>query len=62
MFDKDGQFIDKCSDHLEGSITPGQTRNFKVSCSNCRENPMPSYETYKVKIVDASPAQPESGV
>lgn len=54
LFDDQGQFIDKCSDHLEGSIGPGKTRNFKVTCPNCRDNPMPKYNTYKIEVVDAS--------
>jgi len=58
LFDKDGQFIDKCSDQLEGSISPGETRNFKVSCPNCPASPMPAYETYKVAIIDAYFSRP----
>lgn len=54
LFDKGGQFIDKCSSHLEGSIVPGETRNFKVSCQNCANNPMTAYDKYTVDIVEAT--------
>lgn len=54
LFDKDGQFIDKCTDHLEGTIAPDETRNFKVSCPNCANNPMPAYDSYEVAVVDAT--------
>jgi len=54
LFDKGGQFIDKCSSHLEGSIGPGETRNFKVTCPNCANNPMPAYDRYTIEIVEAT--------
>jgi hypothetical protein len=37
LFAKDGTFVDKCSSYVDGSIRPAQDRNFKVSCSNCRD-------------------------
>ena len=62
LFGKDGQFIDKCSDHMDGSLAPGETRNFKVSCHNCRDSPMPQFNRYEVKIVNATFVPPRSGV
>jgi len=61
LFEKYGQFIDKCSSYLDGSIAPGDTRNFKASCPDCRENPMPKYDHYTIEIVDAMLAQSGSG-
>ena len=37
LFDKDGQFLDKCSSYESGRVAPGQTHNFKVSCDGCRD-------------------------
>lgn len=54
LFDKDGRFVDKCSSYLDGAISPGQTRNFKVSCSACRAAAQPLvYDRYTIAIVDA---------
>ena len=55
MFAADGQFVDKCSSYLDGSIAPGQARNFKVSCAGCRDVRTPLvYDKYTIAIVDAS--------
>jgi len=60
LFDKQGAFVDKCSSYLDGSIGPGQARNFKVSCSECRNNSQPLvYDRYKIEIVSASYMHPE---
>ncbi len=60
MFGKDGAFVDKCSSYLDGSLAPGQTRNFKVSCSGCRDTRVPLvYDKYTIAIVDASYVRPE---
>jgi hypothetical protein len=53
LFDQNGEFLDKCSSYLDGSIEPRQTRNFKVSCPNCPDNPRPAYDSYTLAIRDA---------
>lgn len=61
LFDKEGTFVDKCSGHLDGSIGPGETRNFKVSCAECRASSQPLvYDRYTIKISDAYYVQPET--
>lgn len=60
LFQADGQFIDKCSGHMERSIAPGQTRNFKVSCLECRGEAPPPYVRYTIGIVDANFERPEA--
>lgn len=60
LFSKDGTFVDKCSGYVDGSIGPGQDRNFKVSCANCRDSSQPlEYDKYTIAIVDASFVGPE---
>lgn len=60
MFSTDRQFVDKCSSYLDGSIAPGQTRNFKVSCAGCRDISTPlTYDKYTIAVVDASYVRPE---
>ena len=54
LFDKDGQFVDKCSSYESGRIAPGQNRNFKVSCGGCRDESVAPYDHYTVSIVDAN--------
>lgn len=61
LFDRDGTFVDKCTSHLDGSIGPGQTRNFKVSCSECRNTSQPlAYDRYTIAIASAYYVQPEA--
>lgn len=60
LFAKDGTFVDKCSSYMDGSIAPGQERNFKVSCSGCRDPAQPvKYDKYTIEISDASYVSPE---
>ena len=57
LFGEDGRFVDKCTDYLEGTIDPGQTRNFKVSCSSCSNTADAlAFATYKISIVGATHA------
>ena len=51
LFDKQGKFIDQCSDHIQGKIVPGNKENIKISCS--AENLL-SYDRYTIAIKDAS--------
>ena len=61
LFDKEGTFVDKCSSYLDGSIGPGQIRNFKVSCSECRDAAQRlAYDRYRIEIVSASYVQLEA--
>ena len=64
LFAKDGTFVDKCSSYMDGSIGPAQDRNFKVSCSGCRDVSQPLvYDKYTITIVDANYVSPvKSGV
>jgi hypothetical protein len=60
LFAKDGTFVDKCSSYMDGSIGPAQDRNFKVSCSSCRDVSLPLvYDKYTIIIVDANFVRPE---
>ncbi len=52
--------MDKCSSYVDGSISPTQDRNFKVSCSNCRDVSQPlEYDKYTITIADANFVRPE---
>lgn len=46
------RFVDQYSAFVSGSIAPGETRYFKVTC-NCKEIGIPQHDSYKVQIVDS---------
>ena len=58
LFDKGGQFVDKCSGYERGRIAPGQTHNFKASCGGCRDASVAQYDHYTIAIVDANYVRP----
>lgn len=59
LYDEKDAFIDKCTGYLDGSIAPGQERNFKVTCQNCRDPALPlTYARYTIEIVGANYVQP----
>jgi hypothetical protein len=61
MFGKDGAFLDKCSSYVDGSVAPGESRNFKVSCAGCRDVRVPlQYDKYTIKVVDARYVRPKN--
>jgi hypothetical protein len=51
LFDKEGRFVDQCSEYLKGSVKPGESRNFKVPCGGTKERPIVPHDSYKVKVV-----------
>jgi hypothetical protein len=51
LFDKDGKFVDQCSEYLRGALKPGESRNFKVSCGACKDRPSVSHASYKVRVI-----------
>ena len=53
LFDKEGNFVDECSEYISGNILPGEKQNFKVSCRRCEKNPLPEYKKYTIKVKDA---------
>ena len=50
LFDKDGKFVDQCSEYLKGTLKAGESRNFKVSCRGCKQRPAVAHASYKVKV------------
>ncbi|MCG7996969.1 MAG: FxLYD domain-containing protein [Candidatus Thiodiazotropha taylori] len=51
LFDESGAFVEQCSETLSGSLKPGKSRNFKVSCGGCKSSPVVEHKSYKVYIV-----------
>jgi hypothetical protein len=51
LFDKNGKFVEQCSEYLKGSLRAGESRNFKVSCGGCKDKPVVEHKTYKVRVV-----------
>lgn len=51
FFDANGNFVEQCSEFVAGSIKPSETRNFKISCSNCKNPSAVEHASYKLRIV-----------
>jgi len=51
LFDQDGKFVDQCAEYLRGTLKPGESRNFKVSCGGCKERPSVAHASYKVRVI-----------
>ena len=51
LFDKDGKFVDQCSEYLRGALKPAESRNFKVSCGGCKKRPVITHESYKIRVI-----------
>jgi hypothetical protein len=54
LFDSNKKFVDQCSGLVWGIIKPTQTRNFKVTCGECDNEPFVEFSTYEIRITDAS--------
>ncbi|WP_284620800.1 FxLYD domain-containing protein [Aquabacterium humicola] len=50
LFDSAGKFVEQCSHVLNGSVSPGEERNFKVVCGGCKDKPTVQHSTYKVRV------------
>jgi hypothetical protein len=50
LFDASGKFVEQCSESLRGSLAGGEERNFKVTCSGCKDKPVVQHSTYKVRL------------
>ena len=53
LFDSDKAFVDQCSTYISSTIKTNQTRNFKVTCGGCNNEPLVDFSTYEINIVDA---------
>jgi hypothetical protein len=54
LFDSNKNFVDQCSGLIWGTVKANQTRNFKVTCGECGNEPLVEFSTYEIKILDAS--------
>ena len=50
LFDASGNFVEQCSESIRGSLSPGEERNFKVTCGGCKGKPTVQHSTYKVRV------------
>jgi hypothetical protein len=52
LFDKDGKFVEQCSEYLKGALGAGESRNFKVACGGCcKDKPVVAHESYKIRVL-----------
>jgi hypothetical protein len=54
IFNKNGEFIEECSEYISDNSSPGSTINFKLSCGNCSKLQLEDYHSYKLSITSAS--------
>jgi len=53
LFNKDGEFIDECSEYISETSSPGKVINFKLSCGSCSKIQFEQYHSYKLSITGA---------
>ncbi|UUA72353.1 FxLYD domain-containing protein [Cellvibrio sp. QJXJ] len=53
LFNKDGEFIETCSEYISDKSSPGSSINFKLSCGNCSKLQLEEYHSYKLTIAGA---------
>lgn len=51
LFDKNGKFVEQCTEYIKGSIRAGESVNFKVTCKGCKDKPVVEHDSYKVRIM-----------
>lgn len=51
LFDKNGKFVEQCSEYIKGGLKPGESRNFKVSCGVCKGHPSVEHASYKIRVI-----------
>ena len=51
LFDKNGKFVEQCSEYIKGALKPGESRNFKASCGGCKDHPPVEHASYKVRVI-----------
>lgn len=54
FLDNNDKFIEECSAYIRGSLKPGDKENVRIKCGGCKNNPLPPYDKYTIKVKDAS--------
>ena len=55
LFDESGRFLDQCEHYHRGTIAPGESDYFKMSCgSQCSMVALENYARYELEVIDAS--------
>ena len=45
-----GKFVDQYSTYVSGTIAPGESQHFKISCG-CKDSPPAEHDSFKVEVV-----------
>ena len=61
LFDKDGKFMDECSEYISSPLSPSESENFKASCGGCEKRQIADFDHYEIHIKDASYETPRDG-
>jgi len=54
IFNKNGEFIDQCSEIISEKSSPSSSINFKLSCGNCSKINLEEYHSHTLSITEAS--------
>lgn len=54
LFDKNEQFVHECTEYISHTIAAGTSEHIKITCRGCKKNTIPEFETYTLRVVDAS--------
>jgi len=54
LYDKSDELVRVCESRSFGPLHPGENRNFSMSCGGSSEDPLPTFERYEIRIVDAT--------
>lgn len=54
LFDKEGNFIDECTESVNQKVFPDSEVNFKLSCTKCSKVSLDGYASYKAFIIDGN--------
>jgi len=60
LFDANGLFLDECTHTIDTILTPGNTENFKMFCSSCKDIESETIDSHVIKITSAGFYLPES--
>jgi hypothetical protein len=50
LFDKQGKLVDQYHEYVHGTLNPGESRNFKLSCTGFKQKEPVEHASYKLEV------------
>lgn len=54
LFDNNEEFVHECTEYISHTIAAGASEHIKITCRGCKKNTIPEFDTYTLRVVDAS--------